>query len=123
MDKEFETAIQQSNYRAILANQTEKLKEILQGQLIYSYNGGQFQLGSALFSEVLLYLDESRSQSTVLDMNLNPIRISNLGAFYQDIRSQYTEAINKYSMELGKLKRSRQIETLVQLDLEDDEEE
>ena len=123
MDKEFETAVQQANYRAILANQKEKLKEILQGQLIYSYNGGQFQLGSALFSELRLYLDEDRTQSTVLDMNLNPIRISDLDNFYKDIRSRHTQAINKYSMEVAKLKRSRQIETVVQLDLEDDEEE
>ncbi len=123
MDKEFETAVKQSNYRAILTNQKEKLKEILQGQLIYSHNGGQFQLGSTLFSEVLLYLNEERTQSTVLDMNLNPIRISKLAEFYKDIRSRHTQAINKYSMEIAKLKRSRQIETLVQLDLEDDEEE
>lgn len=123
MDTEFEKALNQSNYRAIFENQKEKLKEILQGQLIYSYNGGQFQLDALLFSELLLYLNEGRTQHIVLDMNLNPIRISSLEDFLKDVRSRHTEAINKYSVELAKLKRSRQIATLVQLDLEDDNEE
>ena len=62
MDKEFEEAINQSNYRAIFENQKEKLKEILQGQLLYSYNGGQFQLNALLFTEVILYLNDGNLQ-------------------------------------------------------------
>ena len=123
MDKEFEEAISQSNYRAIFENQKEKLKEILQGQLLYSCNGGQFQLNVLLFSEVILYLNDGKTQHTILDMNLNPIRIANLEEFLKDIRSRYTEAVNKYTVELSKLKRSRQIPTLIQLDVENDTEE
>lgn len=123
MDKEFEEAVNQSNYRAIFENQKEKLKEILQGQLLYSYNGGQFQLNALLFSEILLHLSEEKTQHTILDMHLLPIRIDNLEDFLKNIRSQQTEAINKYISEIAKLKRSRRIETLVQFDLEDDNEE
>jgi len=123
MDNEFEEAVNQSNYRAIFENQKEKLKEILQGQLIYSYNGGQFKLNILLFSEILLYLGEGKMQHTILDMHLNPIRINILEDFLKEIRSRHAEAINKYTVEVAKLKKSRQIATLVQLDLEDDNEE
>ncbi len=123
MDDEFEAAVNQSNYRAIFENQKEKLKEILQGQLIYAHNGGQFQLNMMLFSEILMYLGKGKMQHTILDMHLNPIRINMLEEFLKDIQSRHAEAINKYTFEMTKLKKSRQIATLVQLDLEDDNEE
>jgi len=121
--EDFELAINQANHRAIFENQKEKLKEILQGQLICSINGGQFKLDITLFLEIRLYIDEGRNQQVLLDMNMNPIRIDNLQQFYDDTRSQYSQAINKYTAETAKLKRSRHIETMVQLDLEDDIEE
>lgn len=123
MDKEFEEAIQQSNYRAIFENQKEKLKEVLEGKLIFPYNGGFFKIDPSLFSELLIYLSENKNQQLILDMHLNPIRISDVDSFYKTIRSRYTESINKYSIELAKLKKSRYIPLVVQLDLEDDTEE
>ena len=123
MNEEFESAINQINYRAIFENQKEKLKEILQGQMIYSSNGGQFILNALLFAEINLYLTEGKARNLILDMNLNPVRIEDLQDFYNGARSQYTEAINKYASELAKIKKSRQIATVVQLDLEDDNEE
>ncbi len=123
MDAEFKEAIKQSNYRAIFENQKEKLKEILEGQLIFPYGGGLFKIGPQLFTELLLYLNEGKKQQLVLDVHLNPIRIDDLNSFYKEIRSLYTEAINKYAVELAKLKKSRQISTVVQLDLENDTEE
>ncbi len=123
MDPRFEAALAQSNYRAIFENQKEKLKEILKGQLLHPYNGGFFQIDPELFFEVKLYLDENKKRITLLDLYTNPIDIDNVEEFYKEIRSLYTESINKYKIGLAKLKKSRQIETLVSLDLEEDNEE
>lgn len=123
MDKEFEEALNQSNYRAIFENQKEKLKEVLEGKLIFPYNGGFFKIDAILFSELLLYLNENKKQQMILDIHYNPIRIADLAKFYKEVRSRYTEATNKYAIELAKLKRSRQIPTVIQLDLDDDTEE
>lgn len=123
MDKKFEEALNQSNYRAIFENQKEKLKEILEGKLIFPYNGGFFKIDSILFSEILLYLNENKKQQTLLDLHYNPVLIADLAEFYKVTRSRYTESINKYTVGLAKLKRSRQLPTVVQLDIEDDIEE
>jgi len=63
MDNEFEEAINQSNYRAIFENQKEKLKEVLQGQLLFPFNGGFFKIGPDLFSKLLLYLNEEKKST------------------------------------------------------------
>ncbi len=123
MDPRFEEALAQSNYRAIFENQKEKLKEVLKGQLLHPFNGGFFQLGPELFSEIKLYLDENKKRFTILDLYMNPIDIENVEEFYKETRSLYSEAINKYKIGLAKLKKSRQIETLVGLDLDEDTEE
>jgi len=123
MDEKFNKAIEQSNYRVIFENQKEKLKEIFEGQLILPFNGGFFQIKPELFSEILIYLNEEKKEQILLDMHQNPILIDNLPEFYEIIRSKYSEALNEYVIELAKLKLSRQIPTVVELDLKNDEEE
>lgn len=123
MDPRFEAALAQSNYRAIFENQKEKLKEVLKGRLLHPYNGGFLKIGPELLFEIKLYLDENKKRATILDLYMNPIDIENVEEFYKEIRSLYTEAINKYKVGLVKLKKSRQIETLVSLDLDEDTEE
>ena len=120
----FEKAINQSNYRAIFENQREKLIEVLNGDMLYPYNGGYFLLSPTLFLEVKMLVDEGKSSSILLDMNKNPIRIDDLNIFLSTTRTLYSEAINKYSMGLARLKKSRMISTVTKVhDLEDDVEQ
>ena len=120
----YEQSVDQSNYRAIFENQKEKLIEVLEGDLMYPYNGGYFTLGAPLFFEVKMYIDDGKTTAILLDINYNPITIKDLSEFLLEARSKHTEALNKYKMGLARLKKSRMIPTLVKLhDMEDDIEE
>lgn len=116
--------LEQANFRAIFENQKEKLIESFKGDLIYPHNGGYFILGSPLFFEVKMNIEENRASAILLDINFAPIEISNLEEFLRETRSAYTEALRRYSLGLARLKKSRMISTLTKLhDLEDDVEE
>lgn len=120
----FKKAINQSNYRAIFENQQEKLIEVLDGDMLYPHNGGYFLLSPTMFLEIKMLIDEGKNSSILLDMNKNPIRIEYLNVFLFTTRTLYSEAINKYSMGLARLKKSRMISTLTKMhNLEDDVEQ
>lgn len=123
MDQRLSEALQQSNYRAVLENQKEKLKELLESELFYSYSGGYFTLNAVLFLEIKMYLDENKEKAIILDLHQTPINIENLSEFYEESRSKYTESINRYQLELTKLISKRKIKDLSEFWLEDDNEE
>ncbi len=116
--------LEQANFRAIFENQKEKLIESFKGDLIYPYNGGYFILGSPLFFELKMNIEENKTTAILLDINFAPIEITNIKEFLEETRAMYTEALNRYRLGLARLKKSRTISTLTKLhDLEDDVEE
>lgn len=123
MDKELEQALSNSNYRITFENQKEKLQECLQADLLFSYNGGFFKLGPKFFMDVKFFLEEDIETFTILDKFMSPIDITNGNEFYKNARSLYTQAINKYRVELAKLMHRRDTKNLVEVFLEDDVEE
>lgn len=119
-----EVAFEQIHFRAIFENQREKLKEALEGDLIYPHNGGFFILGAPLFFEIKMYIDENKVSVILLDINSIPVKITNLEEFLKETRSVYTEALNRYNLGFVRLNKSRKVPTLTKLhDLEDDVEE
>lgn len=120
MDERLEQSLNQATYRATFENHKEKLKEILQGKLLFPYNGGSFQINIALLQELKFYMDNDKKIATLLDININPIEVNNLEEFYNDAKSTYFEAINDYKNELNQLKASRKIETVTELDIRED---
>ena len=120
----FNAAIDQSNFRAIFENQREKLIEILKADLIYPYNGGYFILGPSLFYEISMHAEYDKVSATLLDINYNPIEVSDLDDFLFNTKAQYFEAIKTYKIGLDYLKKSRMVRTLTKLhDMDDDVEE
>ena len=118
MDERLEQALAESNRRAIFENQREKLKETLQADLFYAFDGGYFKLGSELFLEIKINIAERKKSFPLLDVHTNPIDINNPEEFYRITRSLYIEAINKYRINLAKLKRSKNTQSLVEVYLE-----
>jgi len=123
MDKELEQALSNANYRITFENQKEKLQECLQADLLFSYNGGYFKLGPEFFMDVKFFLEEDIDSFTILDEYMNPIEIIDGKEFYKNARSLYTQALNRYRIELTKLTHRRDTKKLVQVFLEDDVEE
>ena len=121
MDERLEQALAESNRRAIFENHREKLKEILQADLLYAFDGGYFKLGPELFLGIKINIAEGRKSFPLLDIHLNPIDIEKPEEFYETVRSRYNEAINKYRINLAKLKRAKNVRSLVEVYLEDDD--
>jgi hypothetical protein len=120
----FEKALEESKYRAILDNQTDKLKEILNGRLLFPFNGGYFKIGPVLFSEIEMYFRDNKTGATLLDIYDNPIDIEDLDDFYKKCRQVYTFAIKSHKLAMKRLTVSRNIETMIKMhDLTDDTEE
>ena len=123
MQEEFEEALNNANFRATLDNHKEKLREKFRADLIVPLGGGYFEINSTLMFEIKLYLDEGKSNFTILDMYLNPVEITNGEEFYTFIRQKYTETLNRYRVDLNNLKRKRNVQKLVRYNLEDDVED
>lgn len=121
MNTVLEQALIESNRRAIFENQREKLKETLQADLLYAFNGAYFKLGPELFLEIKINISEGKKSFLLLDIYMNPVNIEHPKEFYETVRSLYIEAINKYSINLAKLKRSKNTKSLVEVYLEDDD--
>ena len=118
MDTTLEQALAESNRRAIFQNQREKLKETLQADFLYAFDGGYFKLGPELFLEIKINLAEGKKSFPLLDIHMNPVDIENPEEFYETTRSLYIEAINRYRINLSKLKRSKNTQNLVEVYLE-----
>lgn len=122
MDSRLEKALQFSNYRTTLYAQLENLKLKTQNDLMYSHNGGTFEITRDLISFCYALMGDDQSDTVLLDVNDLPILISDLKTFTDDIYSKYFEAMNEYYVEYEKLRKARKVSAIVDLAPEADNE-
>ena len=115
MDSRLEKALQFSNYRTTLYAQLETLKLKTQNDLMYSHNGGTFEITRDLISFCHALIGDDQSDTILLDVNDLPILISDLKTFTDDIYSKYFEAMNEYYVEYEKLRKARKVSAIVDL--------
>lgn len=115
MDERLEKALDISNYMVTLNNQKRILKEQYQENLIHYYNGGQFTVTQQLISFCQSLISLSQENTILIDDNNIPVEISDLQLFAEDLNSKYFEASNKYLVEYNKLKKSRSVESIMDL--------
>ena len=110
-------ALEFANYRTTLNNQQAQLKAKTQSLLSYSINGGTFTIDIPLITFCKQLLDEGQKQVVLLDIYNNPIQIE-IESFYEEIQSRYFEVTNDYYAEYEKLRKSRKVHKV--LDLNED---
>lgn len=120
MDERLAKALEFSNYRLTLHNQTENIKNILKDKLTIYENQGKFTANSG----TLCYIDLiSRLNKTntciVVDDDDNPIKIVDLKKFKDKLSQIHLSAYEEYYHEKTKLSRARNMKKL--LDLEENE--
>lgn len=116
MDDILKKALDFSNYSQTLNLQRRIIKEKLDLKLTYGASGGIFKIDQSLITFVQLMLDKNRSSNVpLIDSNNNPILISDLQQFSDDILDLYFSATAEYFHEYEKIKKSRTIEKLVDL--------
>lgn len=114
MEEEYKKALDFANYRQTLSIQRKTLKEKVDANLTYGYNGGIFKIDRELlnFVEMLIYKDRSEN-IVILDANENPILVEDLVKFREEIFDRYFKATFDYYEEYQKIKKSRTVEKLV----------
>lgn len=116
MEDILKKALDFSNYSQTLNLQRRLIREKLELKLIYGAHGGIFKIDQSLIAFVQMLLDNRRSENIpLIDFNNNPILITDLTKFRDDILDMYFSATTEYFNEYEKIKKSRSVEKLVDL--------
>lgn len=108
-------ALEFANYRTTLNNQQAQLKAKTQSLLSYSINGGTFTIDLQLITFCKQLIDAEVETVVLLDIYQNPIRVE-VSSFYEEIFSRYFEVTNDYYAEYEKLRKSRKVHKVLDLD-------
>jgi len=99
MTSKLTKALEFSNYRQTLNIQHNNLKSKVQTLLTYSINGGSFNIDLPLITFVEMLIKKENDSVVLLDVYNNPIEITDLKDFLEEILSRYFEATNEYYAE------------------------
>lgn len=109
MDDRLEKALEFANYRVGLFNQKENIKLKMETMLSYGINGGIFKATPELISFITLISSHGKDTVVLIDINGNPIEITDLDLFKNELLSRYFEATNYYHVEYTKLRKARSV--------------
>lgn len=116
MDERIEKAFEVANYMATLSNQRRLMVEEFNQKLIYYINGGTFKITPDLLCLSKTWLDRGLTTDVVfIDANDVPVIINNLNTFYEEIATQYLQAITEYSAKFSELRVKRKISAILEL--------
>ena len=107
-------ALDFANYRVTLNNQQAQLKAKTQSLLSYSINGGTFTIDIPLITFCKQLIDDGQTDVVLLDIHNNPIKVD-VETFYDEIQSRYFEVTNDYYAEYEKLRKSRKVHKILDL--------
>lgn len=113
IDERLTSALERANYQITLNNQKQNARQKLEADLVFATNGGIFKVGPELISFVAALRSMGHDDGVLLDINKNPIEITDLEAFQEDAVEHYYQAMNSFFVEFKKLQKSRKPEALV----------
>ena len=117
MDEKLQKALEFSNYKQTLNNQFRQLKSRTESQLIYAKNGGSFTVNRELICFFEYVVSRNLKEVTILDDNEIPIQIADPKQFLIEITSRYFEVTNDYYIEYQKVKKARNVKTIVDIEV------
>lgn len=106
-------ALEASNYRITLANQRKNARLKLNRFLSYPKNGGIFFITPALISFIQTLISNDKESTILLDTNENPIEITDLQEFFDEIYDRYYQGMNDYLVVYQEFQRSRNVSKLI----------
>lgn len=116
MESLLKKALEFSNYKQTLNIQRKTLKERVDAKLTIGHNGGIFKVDRSLITFVQFLIDQGRTTDVpLLDSNENPVLVTDLMSFRDEILDRYFTATYEYYQEYEKIKKSRSVESLVNL--------
>ncbi len=116
MDERLRKALDFANFRHTFSIQRKILKEKNEARLTYGYAGGIFKIDQSLISFVDMLIRNGRKTDVpLLDANDNPILVTDLEAFKDEILDRYFNATLEYYKEYEKVKKTRSLDKLLEL--------
>jgi hypothetical protein len=115
MDNRLEQALEYSNYKVTIFQQKENLKLRLDNLLTYAHNGGIFKISDTLISFVDALIRREVQEVVLIDHRGNPVKVSNIKLFQDEIFGLYFEATNEYQVEFEKLRKARSVKQVTGL--------
>lgn len=115
MDERLSKALDFANFKQTLAIQRKTLKEKIDARLTYGHASGIFKIDRSLIVFVQMLIDQGRDSNVpLIDENGNPVLITDLNKFREDILDRYFTATLEYYEEYQKIKTSRSVEKLLE---------
>ena len=113
IDSRLNDALAQANFRIAISNQRANARLKLQKNLMYSINGGTFVVSSELISFISALLSHGKEEAVLLDIKLNPIQISDLSEFLDNIMQLYYECTNDFLTEFKSISKNRTTKAII----------
>lgn len=113
MDERLSKALEFSNFRISLFNKKESIRLKMNSMLTYAINGGIFKAKIETINFLKLLIDEGKDQVVLIDLNGNPVEITNIKELYNELLSRYFQATNFYYVEYDKIRKARTVKTLM----------
>lgn len=114
MDLRLKTALEFSDYRQVLNQQRQQLKDKIDSELTVGHNGGLFKITLELICFLELLISKNKKTNIpIFDINQNPIMIEDLENFKDDILDRYLMLSQSSYVEYENLKKSRTVKKLL----------
>ena len=116
MDERIEKAFEVANYMATLSNQRRVILEEYNQKLVYYIGGATFRVDYNLINFAKNLIDLGHTEDVAfVDANNQPVIISNVQDFLDNLISVYFEAVNEYQTKFADIKKKRNVKDLVDL--------
>ena len=113
MDDRLQKALDFSNYSLTISNQKKNLKNRLNQMLLVHHNNGLFVADPTTINFVDS-LTNNGFTAVLLDTKENPIRVYDLPAFSEKLKTAYDDAMREYEAEFNKIKKLRNLNKLLE---------
>lgn len=116
MDERIQKAFEVANYMATLSNQRRAILEEYTQKLVYYINGATFTVDYNLINFAKNLVDMGHTEDVAfVDSNNQPVIITDVQDFLDNLMSVYFEAVNEYQTKFAEIKRKRNVKDLVEL--------
>jgi hypothetical protein len=115
LDERLKLALDYGNRQVTALTQRENLKMRTKAMLLHSRNGGVFHVGIELINFVDLMVRRGETELVLFDSKENPVRLTDLPQFLDEIIVVYHDAMNEYHLGYQKLRKKRSVEAMVDL--------
>lgn len=119
---EIDELITSADRRAVYTNQLEHAKERYRSMNILAWEGHIFELNHHFIATVYMFYMEwvttdenARTPIIFLDKNEEPVMISDMVYFVEQIQERHTEALNDYYDTYNSLQLARTTEELIEV--------